>query len=315
MTKTAADLPTPTSVPPAFPQRPDTLHKGQAGHVAIVAGSRGMSGAAGLCACGALRGGAGLVRAYCAKSIQPLVAASEPSLLTAELPETDDEVLDGDAALDRIPADWPHVLAVGPGLGQAPGLQHLLTGLLEREPRVPLVIDADGLNNLAATTTSGEEARTLWGTRAGSDTVITPHPGEMVRLREAARLAPLAGDDDATRLRIACEYAVLSGVTVVLKGHRTVVCTADAAFINTTGNPGMASGGMGDVLTGLIAALIAQGLPVFDAACVGVHVHGLAADHCATEIGTVGFLARDVAEGIPAALAEVARPQIGFHTG
>ena len=134
----------------------------------------------------------------------------------------------------------------------------------------------------------------------------------MARLRKAAGLADLRGDDDNTRLRIAHEYACYAGAAVVLKGHRTVVCTRDRAYVNTTGNPGMATGGMGDVLTGLIAALLGQALDAFDAARLGVYCHGLAADICATRIGPVGYLARDVAEMLPVALARSANARMGF---
>jgi NAD(P)H-hydrate repair Nnr-like enzyme with NAD(P)H-hydrate dehydratase domain len=165
----------------------------------------------------------------------------------------------------------------------------------------------------------------------------------MARLRKGARLPELVGDSDETRRRIAHEYACLAGVTVVLKGHRTVVCTPATGegggrhespfrpptvvctpaageatdgpalhYINTTGNPGMATGGMGDVLTGLIAALLAQGMSAFDAARLGVFVHGLAADRCAKQIAPIGYLAHDVADALPAALHEASRPRMGF---
>ncbi|RMF72377.1 MAG: NAD(P)H-hydrate dehydratase [Planctomycetota bacterium] len=176
-----------------------------------------------------------------------------------------------------------------------------------------VVLDADGLNALAEF--RGGDANPLVAN--GSDCkrpamIVTPHPGEMARLRAAAGMPELKGDDDETRLRVAHEYAIRSGATVVLKGHRTVVCTSDRAYINTTGNPGMATGGMGDVLTGLIAALLGQGLEPFDAGRLAAHVHGAAADLCARRVGPVGYLARDVAEHIPPALAQVISAPIGF---
>lgn len=292
-------------VPPLLPRAPDA-HKGQAGKVAVIAGSHGMSGAAVLCGLGALRAGAGLVRVYCPESIQPIIAASEPCFMTVSLPATKDGILrlHGKQALERI--DWADVVAIGPGLGALhPGKLWLW---LDYQWRGPAVMDADALNAFAHL----PFVRRRWADRAGVPTIITPHPGEMARLRKGAGLPELSGDDDETRVQIAHEYAALAGVTVVLKGHRTVVSTADEAYINTTGNPGMATGGMGDVLTGLIAALLGQGLPAFDAARVGVYVHGLAADRCKTEIAPVGYLARDVADAIPAALAAVSHPRIGF---
>jgi NAD(P)H-hydrate epimerase len=300
------DLPNPTTAVPALPARAATLHKGQAGHVAVVAGSRGMSGAAVLCGWGALRGGAGLVRVYCPTSTQAIVASSEPSLMTVGLPEDADGRLTCEGVSARVDLAWPTVLAIGPGLGQALALPDLIALLLRQFPG-PTVLDADGLNNAAAL------GARLWESRASLPTVVTPHPGEMARLRRAAGLPELSGRDEETRLQSAHEYAVRTGFTVVLKGHRTVVCAPTEAYVNQTGNPGMATGGMGDVLTGLIAALLAQGLPAFDAARLGVYVHGLAADRCAQQIAPVGYLAREVAEALPGALAEQSRPRIGFH--
>ncbi len=302
---TRAKLPALTDDVPGLPGRPPTMHKGQAGRVAIVAGSRGMSGAAVLSALGALRGGAGLVRVYCPLSIQPIVAAGEPCLMTVALPE------DGEGQAARPPTapfdlSWANVVAIGPGLGQRGRVADLVAEVLAAFPG-PVVVDADGLNTVAP------RGAAVWSTRAGRATVITPHPGEMARLRTGLGLPPTTGEDDETRLRIAHEFVTQAGVTVVLKGHRTVVCTAGQAYVNATGNAGMATGGMGDVLTGLIAALLAQGLGPFDAARLGVHVHGRAADHCAREIGAVGFLARDVAEAIPRALQDASRPRIGFR--
>lgn len=308
---TRAKLPAVTNDVPALPSRPPAMHKGQAGRVAIVAGSRGMSGAALLSALGALRGGAGLVRVYCPGSILPIVAAGEPCLMTVPLPE--DEA--GHVALTPTTAldlNWADVVAIGPGLGQAGGVAQGGTGVspvsrVLAEFAGPIVVDADGLNTLAP------RGPSVWSARTGRPTLITPHPGEMERLRAGAGLGSLSGDDDATRLQSAHEYAAQTGLTVVLKGHRTVVCTPAEAYVNTTGNAGMATGGMGDVLTGLAAALLAQGLASFDAARLAVYVHGLAADHCARDIGPVGYLARDVADAIPRALAEASRPRIGFR--
>lgn len=302
---TRAKLPAVTNEVPVLPTRPPAMHKGQAGRVAIVAGSRGMSGAALLSALGALRGGAGLVRVYCPGSILPIVAAGEPCLMTVPLPE--DEA--GHVALPSttvLDLKWADVLAIGPGLGQADSVGDTVARVLA-EFAGPLVVDADGLNTLAP------RGPSVWSARTGRPTIITPHPGEMARLRAGAGLGGMTGDDDATRLQGAHEYAAQTGLTVVLKGHRTVVCTPTDAYVNTTGNAGMATGGMGDVLTGLAAALLAQGLRVFDAARLAVHVHGLAADHCARDVGPVGYLARDVADAVPRALAEASRPRIGFR--
>ncbi len=306
MTAPAPELPKPTTGVPAPPPREPATHKGQTGRVAVVAGSRGMSGAAVLSALGALRGGAGLVRVYCPESILPVVAASEPCLMTVPLDEDLDGRIGSETALEQLDADWATALAIGPGLGQSPGLRRFIVHVLGTA-ECPVVLDADGLNNIAG---QPDEVRKV---RAGRATIFTPHPGEMARLRAGLGLSKEAGGDDDARLRSAHEIAGALGITVVLKGHRTVVCTADQAYINTTGNPGMATGGMGDVLTGMIAALLGQGLAPFEAACLGVHVHGLAADFCAKDIGPVGYLARDVADNLPAALAQASRPRVGFR--
>lgn len=299
-------LPNPTTEIPTLPPRAANTHKGQVGRVAIVAGSRGMSGAAILTGRGALRGGAGLVRIYCPESVQPVIAAGEPCFMTVPLEETPHGQL-APPADETIRAlhEWATSLAIGPGIGVSRQTTESLWSLI-KESQAPVVVDADGLNSLA------EHPRGDLGRLAEAPTIVTPHPGEMARLRKAAGMNALNGDDDQTRLRIAHEFACRSGTTVVLKGHRTVVSTADQAYINTTGNPGMATGGMGDVLTGLLAALLGQALNAFDAARVGVYCHGLAADLCAKRIGPVGYLARDVAEMLPAALATAANPRMGF---
>ncbi len=318
-----SDSPTVLHDLPTLPERAPGTHKGHVGRIAIIAGSQGMSGAAVLCALGALRGGAGLVRVYCPAAIQPIVAASEPSIMTVALdPDA------APAATETLLRDaWADVLAIGPGLGQSASSEHLARAAVAAAAGRPTVIDADGLNVLAkggarafCSAIRGAESGLTPvpqpGTAVGrvhSSAIITPHPGEMARLREGAGLPPLSGDDDAVRLQVAHEFAALGDLVVVLKGYRTVVCAGSRAFVNATGNPGMATGGMGDVLTGLIAALVGQGLAPFDAARLGVHVHGLAADLCAQEIGPAGYLAREVSERIPAALGHLRRGKMGFR--
>jgi NAD(P)H-hydrate epimerase len=290
---------------PRLPPRPDDMHKGQAGRVAIVAGSRGMSGAAVLAGLGALRGGAGLVRVLTPESVQPIVAAGEPCLMSVGLAESSA----GQMSAAALPAlleslTWADAVALGPGVGVSDSVAALIVGVA-KEFAGPLVIDADGLNNLAA-------RPRWWSDRAGRATVVTPHAGEMSRLRSGAGLAEVSGDDDDQRRALAIEFAAQTGTTVVLKGRRTVVTDAQKVYVNTTGNPGMATGGMGDVLTGLIAALIGQGMSPFGAACLGVYAHGMAADRLAAQIGPVGYLAREVADALPAELAVASRPPVGF---
>ena len=198
---------------PVLPPRPATMHKGQAGHAAIVAGSPGMSGAAVLCGLGALRGGAGLVRVVCDADIQPLVAASEPSLMTYPIASSlHDKSFDRDAFRADV-IDWATALAVGPGLGATTLALSFARCWLE-EFTVPLVLDADGLNTIArclewadqvavGTPPGPELFRRWWELRRGAPTIVTPHPGEMARLRWAAGMPPLHGDDDEARVRIA----------------------------------------------------------------------------------------------------------------
>lgn len=297
--------PTPISDVPQLPPRPDTTHKAEVGRIAIVAGSRGMSGAACLSALGALRGGAGLVRVCCVQSIQSIEAASEPCLMTLALAED----AEGRICPEAIPLlldslKWADVTAIGPGLGQSDGVAEVVSAVLAGFDG-PLVIDADGLNTIAP-------LPQWWSKRQRRPTVITPHPGEMARLRSGAGLDPASEQTDQARLATAFEFARLSGTTVVLKGHRSVVCTPDEAYVNTSGNPGMATGGMGDVLTGLIGALLGQGLSAFDAARLAVYCHGAAADQCAQQIAPVGYLAREVADALPGALARASQPRVGF---
>jgi NAD(P)H-hydrate epimerase len=305
----SAQMPQVVSDVPVLPPRAAETHKGESGHVAIIAGSRGMSGAACLAGLGALRGGAGLVRVLTPVSTQPIVAGSEPSLMTVPLPETKAGQLSPAAAdlLDKMAFQWAHVVAIGPGLGASPGpdsdLAKLVAYTLGAARQV--VVDADALNAMP-------ELLHQWTAACAQPPVLTPHPGEMARLRRGAGLAELKAAGEEARLRLAHEYAVLSKAVVVLKGHRTIVATPRQAYVNTTGNPGMATGGMGDVLTGLLAALLGQGLSPFDAARLAVYAHGAAADQLARQIGPRGYLAREVADALPTALAEASRPPIGF---
>jgi len=294
------------SITPA-PVRDDAAHKGQVGRVFVIAGSRGMSGAACLAGAGALRSGAGLVRVLTPASVQHIVATSDPCLMTVPAPETKAGLIDWkkSRALLEESFEWASAAAIGPGLGQDDDLGDLVRFTCDRFAG-PLIVDADGLNNIAP------DGPDVWTVRDGRPTIITPHPGEIARLRRSAKLKKLHGADDDIRTQIAHEYAARTGVTTVLKGRRTVVATTESVYINTTGNPGMATGGMGDVLTGVIASLIGQGLDAFDAACLGVYCHGLSADMCRKRIGPVGYLARDVAEILPAALAQTSTARMGF---
>ena len=231
--------------------------------------------------------------------------------MTVPLPESKSGQI-SHTALDCVQEmvfDWADVIAIGPGLGSAEGPEVGVSKLVELTLgmfKIPRVIDADALN------AAPELIQTWLTARKDTPTILTPHPGEMARLRQGAGLGKLEIGDDDTRLCIAHEYAHLTDAVVVLKGHHTVVCTPEEAYVNTTGNPGMATGGMGDVLTGLIAALLGQDLSGFEAARLGVYCHGAAADLVAQQIGPVGYLAREVADALPTILSAASRPRMGY---
>jgi NAD(P)H-hydrate epimerase len=285
------DLLTRASMRELIPPRTPDSHKGDYGRVLVVAGSRGRTGAAHLAAVGALRSGAGLVTVATPASVQSIVATMAPEYMTEGLPETD-EGLDPDA-VDHVLELARDVLALGPGLGQAAGTREFIRQLVDRAT-MPLVIDADGLNAFA-----GDPER-LAG-REGRDVIITPHPGEM------ARLVGMSTDEvQASRLEIARNFAVAHHVFVVLKGHRTLIATPDEKiFINPTGNPGMATGGTGDVLTGMIAAWLAQLLDAEAACKLAVYLHGLAGDLAEADEGDVSMTSADVAGHLGDAMLEL----------
>jgi ADP-dependent NAD(P)H-hydrate dehydratase / NAD(P)H-hydrate epimerase len=261
--------------------RPPEAHKGDFGRVLVVAGSAGKTGAAHLTAMGALRSGAGLVTIGTPRSCQPIVASMAPEYMTEPLEESPSGGVDF-AALERVLELRADVIAAGPGLGTAPGTTAFVHGLVERAT-VPLILDADALNAFA------EEPDRLTS-RDGVDVIITPHPGEMARLT-AASIDEVQND----RLQVARRFAMTHRVHVVLKGHRTVIATPDGgAFINLTGNPGMATGGTGDVLTGMIAAWFGQLLDAEAACKLAVYLHGLAGDLAEADEGEVAMTAGDL---------------------
>lgn len=272
-----------------LPPRPAQGHKGTFGHLLVVAGSSGKAGAAALTAEAGVRSGTGLVTVAAPATVQATLAVKLTEAMTEALPEQSG-ALDA-TSWERLAELWPgkDALALGPGLGQTPPTMALVRRLLRTCP-VPLVIDADGLNAIAGDLAALAEC-------PGPPPVLTPHPGEM------ARLAALSiADIEADRLGIARDFAMRHRVVLVLKGARTVVADpAGHVSINGSGNPGLASGGMGDVLTGLIGGLLAQGMSPANAALLGVHLHGLAADRLAATLGTAGLSARDVIRELPAA--------------
>ena len=288
----------PTRLLPPLPGRPSDGHKGTFGRVLLAAGSRGMSGAAVLAALGALRSGSGLVRLAVPRSLVPVVAAIEPACLV--LPLSEDAAgttgLGGLVTLRRAAAQATAV-AIGPGWGQGMALEVLAETLYVELDR-PLVVDADGINALAVSRrvfAAGENRPRPAGPR-----VLTPHPGEMARIL-GIDIASVENDRESQ----ARALALRTGAVIVLKGAATVVTDGDRLIVNSTGNSGLATGGSGDVLTGLIAGLLAQGLPVLDAAWLGVYLHGLAADLAAAELSESGLIASDLPDWIPAAWCEL----------
>jgi len=276
--------------------RPADAHKGTTGHLLVLAGSPGKTGAAAMAAAAAMRAGAGLVTLGVPAGLNPVMETQVLEAMTVPLPETVDGLL-AEAGLDRILdlLSGKKALVFGPGMGVVPEIETLLRRLLPVLD-VPAVIDADGLNNLAADIGMLQKAR--------SPVVLTPHPGEMSRLTGLATKEIQAD-------RVACSrgFAKKHGVHLVLKGARTVIAHPDGrVFINPTGNPGMASGGMGDVLTGLIGGLLTQGYTPEAAAHMGVYLHGAAADRLAQSMGSIGFLAGDVIKAFPAQLKEFLAP-------
>jgi hydroxyethylthiazole kinase-like uncharacterized protein yjeF len=266
-------------------------HKGDYGHVLIVAGSKGKSGAAHLAGIGALRSGAGLVTVATSGECQDVVAAMAPEYMTEGI-NTGAEGLDP-MAVDQVLEFARDVVAVGPGLGRAHGTANFVRTLFDRAT-TPIVVDADGLNAFAG------DPDGLRG-REGRDVIITPHPGEM------ARLVGMSADEvQASRLEIARNFAVSQHVYVILKGHRTLIATPDEKiFINPTGNAGMATGGTGDVLTGMVAAWVAQLLDAEAACKLAVYLHGLAGDLAQAELGEIAMTAADLASRLGPAVLEL----------
>ena len=268
------------------------VHKGDFGRVLIVSGSRGKTGAAVLAAAGALKSGAGLVTVATPRGIVPIVAAHAPEFMTEPLEETVDGTVHF-AAAEQVLGIRTDVIAVGPGLGRGEGVQTFVRELIDKSA-TPLVLDADALNACA------DEPAALVG-RDGRDVIITPHPGEMARL-----VGCTIDDVQADRLGISRDFATSHKLYVVLKGYRTIVATPDGkVFVNPTGSPGMATGGTGDVLTGMLAAWLAQLLDA-DAACrLAVYLHGAAGELADADQGEVSMTAGDLVDHISDAVLEL----------
>ena len=286
---------------PKLKKRPAEAHKGDFGKVLIIAGSVGMSGAAALAGKSALRAGAGLVRVATARSALPIVAAIDPCYTTIPLAEDNAGRIFAKAINTILNAVQENdVVAFGPGVGISNGLQTIINELIRIE-NLRLIVDGDGLNNLSKLKN--------WPGLLKAQLILTPHPGEMKRLwsgllREQMPTDTTLRSSGTTSLRStsrteqAVKYAKESRAIVVLKGAGTIVTDSEKIYINKTGNPGMATAGAGDVLTGVITALAGQGLSNFDAAVLGVYIHGLAGDIAAEKKGQTSLIATDIIDAL-----------------
>jgi hydroxyethylthiazole kinase-like uncharacterized protein yjeF len=289
----ATELAEATDMRALLPPRPFGSHKGTFGHLVVVAGGEGKTGAATLSAEGALRTGAGLVTSAVPASLNDILEVKLTEAMTLPLPEAKGARALGEGALAPLQdflADKT-AAALGPGLGTHPETRELVR-VLVRDCPLPMVVDADGLNCLAGHL---EVLKTAAGQR-----ILTPHPGEMARL-----LGTTPKEVQSRRLDTAREVATAHGVWVVLKGAQTVVADPEGnVSLNPTGNPVLASGGTGDVLTGIIGGFLAQRVSPWDAARLGVYLHGLAADYLAEVVGPRGHVAGDLVACLPELLAE-----------
>ena len=267
-----------------LPVRDRYAHKGDFGRVLLLSGAVGYTGAAALAARAALRCGAGLVTVLTPKDVYPIVAAKLDEAMVRPVAcdragrvslEAKDEILE---QMER--ADC---MLIGPGLGRSDDLDALIPALI-RGAGCPVVLDADGLNAVAENTDVLLESRV--------PVILTPHDGEFARLLPED--APLPAADIAARCRAASVLAKKTGCTVLLKGHRTVITDGDEYYVNLTGNPGMATGGTGDVLAGIVVSFVGQGVKPTEAAALGAYLHGEAGDLCAEEFGEYGMLAGDL---------------------
>jgi len=276
-----------------LPSRPRNAHKGDFGKVFVLAGSRGLTGAAAMVAEAILRVGAGMVTVGCPKSVLPLIASRRAEVMTCPLAETETGCLSDEALNDALEAtEWADVVVIGPGLGLAPETTRLLEAYVPQLTK-PIVVDADGLNHLARSNLLKETLPPR--------SIVTPHAGEFSRITGKNMDGILKNPVDEAE-----QLAVQSGWVVVLKGAPTL--TADATglvFLSSTGNPGLATAGSGDVLTGMIAGFLAQRLPPIWAATVGVFLHGLAGDLAAAKLGEASLIAGDIIEAIPTAFATI----------
>ncbi len=274
-----------------MPKREDDANKTQCGRIFILAGSKGMTGAAALSALGAMRCGAGLVTVGTADTEQPILANKLTEAMTVDFKSVCGEVstLDKEKILER--ANSSDAFVIGPGLGRRKETQELILWLIENV-NVPIIIDADGLNALSANIDILKSRKCA--------TILTPHEGEMAKL--TGKTSEYVKNN---REKIVKDFTRKYKVVLVLKGKNTIVANEDKVFINSTGNSGMATGGSGDVLSGVLGSLVAQGMDAYEASVLGVYIHGLAGDIGALDKGKMGLIASDIVHNLPYAINEL----------
>lgn len=301
-----------------IPQRSACSHKGDYGHVLLVAGSKGKTGAALMAAKACLRSGAGLLTLAAPESLMDVFQGRVTEEMTLPLPDNGNGMLSSKAADEILNYAFQKVdvIAIGPGIGVSKETEKIITELI-RKSTVPMVIDADAINSLAGAMVNGQGAKDIFQ-KAKSPIILTPHTGEMARLLKqrldlSVPLKPQTGvrgqksEEKELRVKIeqdrinaAMAFSKEIGAYLVLKGTPTIVAEPDGnAFINTTGNPGMATAGSGDVLTGIIASMLGQKLSAVDASLLGVYIHGLAGDMAARTKGEHSLIASDIINFLP----------------
>jgi len=284
-----------------FPPRYENTHKGDYGHLFVLAGSTGFTGAATMTCESAARAGTGLVTLGIPKSLNPILENKLLEVMTLPLPETENGALNKDAfEIIKRACERKTAIAIGPGLGLEPSTQMLVRDVVSKM-QLPMIIDADGLNAISA------QPEVLRKRRA--PTILSPHPGEMARL---IGFDTQKVKDD--RITVARGFAKKYGCYVVLKGARSIVATPEGKmYINPTGNPGMATGGTGDLLTGMIGGFLAEGMKPLEASLAGVYIHGACGDEAALKFGERGLLARDILNEIPNLLRELEAEACGIE--
>ena len=282
-----------------FRKRAPVSHKGSFGHLLVIAGSPGKTGAAALSALGAMRSGVGLTTVGVPESLNHILEAKLTEAMTLPLPDEGGHLSTNAFESIMVETQGKSAIALGPGLGTSRGAREVVRGLIS-ESRTPVVIDADGLNVIACDIEIIKDRKT--------DIIITPHPGEMGRIiNKSAR--------DVQKDRIGAARGLARGleVWVVLKGARTIIAAPDGSiYISTAGNPGMASGGMGDVLTGLIGGFLAIGGDPLSAAAAGVFVHGTAGDRAAQSVGEISLTAQDVLDEVPGVISQLYNKELEY---